>query len=269
MKQVLQRGSTKIKVSAFIALASIAGAGLFVLYAGSSEHPALGSNASRPNSPDASLRASTALATQMPASSVSPTAKSIESTQNERFDLLSRSESSKSRFEAYQLAQRCLLESELDRVPGINYIRQCDLQPGKWGDGQSRTKLIVRAALEGVWGAWWALRDEGPGGRFNGFAESPDYRDLESKSYQAALTSADPFALAHEAEVQQAQGNIARALTMNVASAASLSKLQRRTGAYDPEQDPNLDLTFYRLRLNPEAAKQAIHDGLKLSAAAR
>lgn len=181
----------------------------------------------------------------------------------ERFDALAKSDSSRDRFEAYRLALTCLNEAEFDRVAGSNYIRQCALQPGQWGNADLRHKLIAPAALDGIAGAWWALREEGPGGRFQSIPESPQYRELMAQAYAAALANADPFALAHEAELQSAQGNVARALTLNVASGASLARMNRLE--YDPAKDLNLDLDRDRALLGPERAGQAITDGMTLA----
>lgn len=196
----------------------------------------------------------------LPAPSTRPTK---ETTQDERFDALARSDSARDRFEAYRLALICLNEAQFDRMPNINYIRQCELQPGKWQDAELRHKLLRQAALDGVPRAWWALREEGPGGRFQSIPDSLQYRELEARAYAAALEHADFAALTHEAGLQEAYGNVERALTLKVASGAALARLHRLE--YDPQRDPNLDLNQYREQLGLELARQAIANGLTLA----
>jgi len=188
--------------------------------------------------------------------------------QSVRFDQLARSESAHDRLEAYKLAQRCMLEAQLADLPGVDYAKTCDLPRDRWSDRELRRKLIEPAALEGLPGAWRALYEEGPKGRFKSMADHGWFRDLEARAYTAALARADRFALSHEADIQEASGNLARALTLTVASAASLAKQQKRQGSYDPDLDPHLDLTHFRSRLEPDIAQAAITEGLKLVAEA-
>lgn len=181
-----------------------------------------------------------------------------------RFDALARSESAQDRLEAYRLAQRCMLEAELEGMDNIDYQRTCDLPRHRWSDRELRRQLIEPAALQGLPGAWRALYEEGPQGRFKTMAEHPGFGELEQRAYAAALAKADRRALAHEADRQEAQGNLARALTYTVASAASLARQQRRERSYDPELDPHLDLTHYRSRLEPDVVQSAIAEGLRM-----
>lgn len=188
--------------------------------------------------------------------------------QGAHFDTLARSDQPHDRFEAYKLAQRCMLEEQLADLTGVDYAKTCDLPRHRWSDRDLRRRLIEPAALAGLPGAWRALFEEGPKGRFKTMADLSWFRDLEARAYAAALSRVDRLALAYEAELQEAQGNLARALTYAVASAASLARAQRRERSYDPELDPHLDLTHYRARLEPDVAQAAINDGLKLVAEA-
>lgn len=178
------------------------------------------------------------------------------------FDALARSALPHERFEAYRLAQRCLIEAELEGMPGAHEDKTCQLPDSRWSDADLRRWLIRQAALDGVPGAWRALVEEGPDGRFRGI-DAGVFREIEPRAYAAALARADRYALEHEAEVQVAKGNLAGALTMTVAAAAALAKQQQR-GHYDPHADPHLDLAHYRTRLQPDEMAQSIIAGLAI-----
>ena len=190
-------------------------------------------------------------------------------TQEQRWDILAKSRVSKDRFDAFMLSNTCKQESEFVRIGWTQYLKQCELPPGKWDSGELRLRLIEQPALEGMPGGWFYVRQEGPDGAWAGVQGTPEYWDLEKRAYAAALARADPYALAYEAVIVESRGEVAQALTLNVAMAASIAILEKRDATFDVNDEPLIPMGRFRLILRADVVKQAIADGLKMAELAK
>jgi hypothetical protein len=168
----------------------------------------------------------------------------------------------------YALAWSCANEAENlrmnERVPGAAPTApNCGLAPGSWQDAELRKKGVVAAAKLGLPNGWAHLYlEEGPGGRLSAFseAERAEWQQLAVETYTIALNAKDSAALGHEAVVQEAAGNYARAAELYVASAAALA---RRTN--QPYQSPDESLAQIRAKLAPADFNSAVISGRKMA----
>jgi hypothetical protein len=167
---------------------------------------------------------------------------------------------------AYLLAWECAGEAEIvrmnGRVPTLEDPK-CRLAPGTWQDVEARKKGVIAAAQLGRPNGWaYLYLEEGPGGRLGAFseAERAEWERLVVETYPIALDAKDSAALAHEAVVQEAAGNYARAAELYVASAAALA---RRTN--QPYLQPEDSLAQLRSKLSAADLNHAIVEGRKMA----
>lgn len=204
-------------------------------------------------------------------------AKRKPETKAESFDRLAASREPRQRFAAYELAQYCVtahILAEPARTPWFGVNRPAlefdktacgDLKPGQWDDAERRIELLREASAAGVHGAWWRLHgNEGPNGLYRTIPDGAEYRAWETQAYKAALASADPYALAREAQ-EWLRKDPARALALTVAYRESLTRNQN--GVFDPNTDR--EVAALAATLTPAAASKAIAVGRTYAAANR
>jgi len=155
-----------------------------------------------------------------------------------------------------------------ERVPGAAPVApKCGLAPGTWQDAELRKKGVVAAARLGLPNGWAHLYlEEGPGGRLGAFseAEKAEWQQLVAETYPIAIKAMDSAALAHEAVVQEAAGNYARAVELHVASMAALA---RRTN--QPYQSPDVAIAPLRAKMSAADFNHAVAEGRRTAETAK
>ena len=192
--------------------------------------------------------------------------------QEDEFRQLMGSSNPRDNARGYSMAWLCANEADNlrmnERVPGAAPVApKCGLAPGSWQDAELRKKGVIAAAKLGLPNGWANLYlEEGPGGRLAAFseAEREEWKRLVAETYPIAIKAVDSAALGHEAVVQEAAGNYARAVELYVASMAALA---RRTN--QPYISPDATLEPLKAKMNAADFNQAVAEGHRMAKAAK
>lgn len=172
---------------------------------------------------------------------------------------------------AYWMAMACYeahREFNEGFVPELDAARCGDIQEGQYDNAELRQSLLKEASKKGVHRTWLALRSrEGPQGMYPSIPEGESYHAWEQEAFQAALKTADPYALASLSRSLQDKGDFAGAIKIFVASATSLAR-DKGIQNYDPSQDPAVTQLKIKGGLDNGVVLQAIAEGTRYSAQA-